>query len=379
MHGDHSKPIFGPSWLNKPRVSSPIEGGVDSKDINGKGTVNYNGKKVPLMFARSRSSPVLPVEEEQEPVKKTEGDFSILNGFESNFPSLGSNSKANLNLSDGQPLSRSMPQTSKTTKPESGPNSAWKSGQNKATPLNPSLTNPQSQTNTLQATPAVTDTDIQLASCVVPTLQAVPKILAKNKVELLKKGPPSRKKMEKAPSDTCLPIPAAYQEKYAKLKADKQKSSGTVVLNRSDFFKGKNEDSAGHRRGGSIDSINGFGQTPVPSPIFGSSGQMQENNGNSETVKAEGKAIESEQSNIDSGSEVHRMDPLQHEEEKFLRGLGWVPEEEDHVPELSPDEIVDKTPKLNRQHHDQYKKNLQSSFHVSIQKWQTYRLFGPQE
>ena len=63
------------------------------------------------------------------------------------------------------------------------------------------------------------------------------------------------------------------------------------------------------------------------------------------------------------------------DEEKFLRDLGWVPEEEDHVPELTEEEIFEESNKL-RQWRNQMNNQKRLSLEVSIKKWQDDVLFA---
>jgi len=209
-------------------------------------------KKVPLRFGRSKSTPQLmnvePGAEGSQNKEKKIGDvFTMLkeaNSFDRNFPTLNPPAKRGSgvngsvpNVNQYQNLSTLSNNKVETTSLPSGtssvinitpvssattPLSAWQSSSrspNKIVPLNG---NGQLNGNpTAQSGRDGSETDLQLASCIVPTVQP-PKVLAKNRVELL--GPNKKKfdMLRKATSDPNLPIPAAYQAKYATLIATKQ-------------------------------------------------------------------------------------------------------------------------------------------------------------
>jgi len=327
FHGDQSKATFGPEWLTKDQQPLAAHFSDEDRPSAGKTSRHPLGKKIPLRYTRSKSTPLLPVEEgEEEPEEKRDGAFTLVkerNSFDRNFPTLG------------------HPQTRGTGLPKA---SAWKTtSQNK---LGSIAAGAGSSPPTGPPEPSM-----ELASCLVPTVQP-PKVLTRNRVELKKGGPPKKKfdtsVLRKATSDPNLPIPPAYQENYAKLMAkkaeekkskDKGKGHSVVVLNKSDFFKGLKDQEK-----------NPTPTRPPDDPHTLHSPTMER--------APEPKLLSLE------------------DEERFLRNLGWVPEEEAHVPELTEEEIREEALKLKawmQQHLAQKKRSLSLGLDVSIKKWQDDR------
>jgi len=156
------------------------------------------------------------------------------NSFDRNFPTLNTIKPRNINCVGNTPTingnTSSLQSTSasptNSNKIEPTPSSAWKISQSKSNPL----TVPNSPPNGTSTSPNIRDgveSEMQLASLIVPNVQP-PKVLTKNRIELLTKKGPNKKKFEslrKATSEPNLPIPPAYQENYAKLMAAARKGA----------------------------------------------------------------------------------------------------------------------------------------------------------
>lgn len=451
LNGDQTKATFGPEWLSfksGPSISEDDQSNQYNGAIKGGQRTHYSPtKKVPLRFTRSKSTPLLPVDETQggegqiSKEKKTEdvagvGGFAMLkerNLFDRNFPTLNtqkprlnvSSVNLNTNFSSPPPSTNPSPPTS-VIKSEATPSSAWKIPQSKANPLT------NSPPNGVSISPngrEGVETEMQLASLIVPNVQP-PKVLTKNRVELLtKKGPPKKKfdasLLRKATSEPNLPIPPAYQENYAKLMAaarkgapdpkhpppkvipEREKKLGTVVLNRNDFFKGrlKKESTSTspqdestitqHRRVASDEWVHPTSNpllvnpgeddesphTPIPTTIITTTTEERTPSGSSSNANIEprinGFTMQDQDSKhvnsnpIRSRSVSPKLLSLE-DEEKFLRNLGWAPEEEVHVPELSEEEIVEwEAKKLFWMSQMTQRKRL--SLDVCIRKWQNDR------
>lgn len=148
----------------------------------------------------------------------------------------------------------------------------------------------------------------------------------------VKFNPPT---FRKSTSEPTLPLSPAYEEKYAKLMATQKKTSiaATSKLKESYFE--------------NYDNIQTKPRTPSSSST-GSSGSSDRNDfflnllnqEEQKKKKLEGDQSDAEQSSFLDQEKVKSI-TSEEDEEKFLRNLGWVPEEEDHVPELTEDEIKD--------------------------------------
>jgi len=402
-----------------------------------------------LRYTRSKSTPLLHASEEDEQLVKDRPNndkksdehnnnkgsdaFTMVkerSAFDRNFPTLLSKPSRPALVPTPYPMAPSntpsvvlAPSNGAPKAPETG--NAWKSSQNKPIPLNGASS--QSGNNSPPTGHLLDATEIQLASCLVPTVQP-PKVLTRNRVELLtKKGPvinPKKKfdisPLRKATSEPTLPIPPAYQENYSKLmaakkaaekdkqlKAEKPKS-GTVVLNRNDFFKGLvRKDSVGaedtskqHRRVGSVGNVatDDHSQSvnhPSPSveesaPAERPAGVNANGHGESYTeVNTLAVSVQTQplvniaetlsqlslrtNGNINTRSSSPKLAVSLEDEERFLRDLGWLPEEEAHVPELTEEEIQESALKLQRwmaQFASSHKKRLNLDV-LSIKKWQS--------
>lgn len=449
INGEVSLANFGPQWLSG-SFSKETHFGEDDiqRHSNGYHKPKPNSsivKKIPLRYTRSKSTPLLPSPEDGQQVDEESLDFeknspeesnkgndvfTMLkerNLFDRNFPSLSKSNGTTLapNGSTLVPNGSTLP-SNVTNLPSNGnnkvpeTNNAWKSSQNKPIPLNGTV---QSGNNSPPSEHMVDE--IQLASCVVPTVHP-PKVLTRNRVELLtKKGPvlnPKKKfdisPLRKATSEPSLPIPSTFQENFAKLMNTKKATiekekqlkpgaekpkSGTVVLNRNDFFKGLvRKDSTGaedgtkqHRRVGSEDnshirrqSFPSIEESGVADTLASNLNSDDKNNvevntpASLESIPTPSVVNVAEtlsqlslhtNGNLAIRSSSPKLDVSVEDEERFLRDLGWLPEEEAHVPELTEEEIQESALQLKRWMADfasSHKKRITLDV-LSIKKWQS--------
>jgi len=411
-NGDQTKATFGPEWLKESSLVSEDDLSIRHPNALKSRTYFTATKKVPLRFTRSKSTPLLPLEEQGNPNGRRHedvGGFAMLkeqNSFERHFPTLDTKVRNGIhpgNVVNGISSSPPPPTTS------ANPSSAWKiSSQSKTTSA---ATSPPNSNSTSPGT--LGDTEMHLASLIVPNVQP-PKLLTQKRVELLTKKGPNKKKfgeslLRKATSEPNLPIPPAYQENYSKLmntsrkgaplpdskysvlaKATDKPKTGTVVLHRSDFFKGimkkeqitPDESRPQHRRMNSDDS------SGTESPLLSSDENMAEErlpSGSSGNVESKSKDLNIQNkepleqntpspphSNSQNDAKIWSVE----DEERVLRDLGWLPEDEAHVPELSEQEIHDwEAKKLRWMNQMNQKKHLSLDV-VTIQRWQTERGFA---
>jgi len=426
--GDQTRAKFGPEWLKDSSTTTffPVDDDQSVARLTGSPATrklfypaNANSTKSSsslvssdssaspriLVFARSKSSPLLL----DNPQIKN-GVFKMLkerNSFEKNFPTLNGNPKKGILKSTTQVL----PKEKET---------AW--GQSPVETIATKIS-PTSNTPTPQAEQRMEEKDreIQLdmqkelrVPVPVPTILSASKDMKRNRVELVvpkKSSKADIKKrfdpalLRKASSEPNLPIVPGYAESYAKLRAaqanqkllaqaiteEKHKAATASVSTRNDFIEGlrKKEEQKMKMQAGNNDSSQAQA-TPITnggsangsangSPTNGDFvqnielangkeelGQNHQNHSRSRSLGSlpiEGFSITKSSSPLVSSEE---------DEERFLRNLGWVPEEEAHVPELSEEEILQfkshVLPSKRRACPD--RKHLDMS---SIRKWQHNR------
>jgi len=452
LNGDQPKATFGPEWLSFSKEHSSLSAHFASEDdLSGRYNntskvglkTHYSSvKKVPLRFTRSKSTPLLPnveegAEHEQTKDKKPEDVFTMLkerNSFDRNFPTLNTSKPRNIPCPPNNVTTAHSPQNGSSLgskmdnlSPGGSQPSAWKSSQSKSIPINGHTSQNGNATSPVRES-TIETAEMQLATCIVPNVQP-PKVLTKNRVELLTKKGPNKRKFDtsilrKATSEPNLPIPAAYQENYAKLMAAKKANlelhkekfntntnssnsnkekapdklkTGTVVLNRSEFLKGlsKKEVSIGSQE----DNVAMKSQSILHRRVCSDQSEMLSSDSSTLVLVAPGEdcrpelreALNSINSSKKEGTEeLINGDGAHHiaidrsispklnleDEEKFLRNLGWLPEEEDHVPELTEEEILEESNKLKNWMNQMTNQKKRFSLGVScIKKWQNDVLF----
>jgi hypothetical protein len=235
--------------------------------------------------------------------------------------------------------------------------------------------------------------------------------------------------LRKASSEPLLPLHPAYADNYAKLMAEKQRkekmlyddkhSRGHVVLHRNDFFKGRDSKSKNKAEGNgktseASDSDSSSSSSPPSSSIAADRDKLQTTSSAvSETEKglqepATDLSSEDHHHNSNSGTSLlngfsnHHNQPTSQssvaetnlptnlrevdeaednrtrldspkllsleDEERFLRDLGWVPEEEAHVPELTEEEKLEVKKMLQQKAAE--KNKTQQSLDNAIRRWQ---------
>lgn len=288
-------------------------------------------KKVEMRFTRSKSTPLLDGSE-----SKQDG-FSMLNKqytFEHNFPTLTTASSCS---------AASSTKDSNCT--------VWKQGGHSVEKATESTVSGQGNGSDHRG---VSHDREEYLRNLVPHVQPIQAIAPQAKpltrrdmLSSSKKDSKGRKKyfdptlLRKASSAPSLPIPDSYHEQYEKMMAQKKEAektkekatekpkSGQVVLNRNDFFKGLvkqpgRENENVQKVSLVVEPIKPVGPQIVltpPPPSMKSQLPVStfEEPQTSKTQASKRLSVEAE--------------------ENFLRTLGWVPEEEDHVPELTEEEI----------------------------------------
>lgn len=319
---------LGPEWLLSPKETNRSAASLEedsSTSVNlpngpKTGRVYYShSKRIPLKFTRSKSTPLLG---NLEPREEKNDAFSMLKergSFESNFPTL-------------QPWRGE-------TAPR--PPTAWRRSAD-------------TLTDSLKASPPVAAPEVAASPPLHELAGLVPSI-APPKAKKDSKGRFNPSIFRKASSEPNLPIPSAYADNYARLISKRQekttgktndKPKGTVVLNREEFVRGL------ARRDG------------TNSPTRESSPSRKDFDKKDDALNSDETASPSE------GTETNGKSPKLvsvEDEERFLRDLGWVPEEEHHVPELTEEEIMEVKSFMSNKI-GKHKPAI--SLDVSIGKWQ---------
>lgn len=135
--------------------------------------------------------------------------------------------------------------------------------------------------------------------------------------------------LRKATSEPTLQIPPAYAKLIAKKPSNlkEEKTKGTVLLNRAQYLKGL-VSSPKQEQIEAPPTVNQKSSDPVVPVSFV---VMPRSASPSAPSREEGTSDDTEIANATL--------VLDADEERFLRNLGWVPDEEDHVPALTPEEI----------------------------------------
>eukprot|EP01119_Soliformovum_irregulare_P010885 TRINITY_DN2681_c0_g1_i2.p5 TRINITY_DN2681_c0_g1~~TRINITY_DN2681_c0_g1_i2.p5 ORF type:complete len:333 (-),score=72.85 TRINITY_DN2681_c0_g1_i2:2526-3524(-) len=318
--------VLGPEWLSY--SSNTID------PHNFKTTREYflSSKQQSVKFTRSKSTPLL-LPQNVEPVlaepKQSDvfGELREHNTFERDFPSLNGTGKAPV-----QPEKKE---------------GAWRNLalQEEKKTLAPAQRRPGSPS--LNAAPH--DDRIEELRSLVPVIQTskirkeqggkkVPLKAELNRVNGVKRTEISS--LRKATSEPMLQIPPAYADNYSKLIAKKpappreEKGKGTVLLNRAEYLKGLV--SPKHEPVEAPPTPTRKTSDPVVPVTF--------------IVMPRSAPITSKDQSPDQDSEIANATLiLDADEERFLRNLGWVPDEEDHVPALTPEEISQMQRTLNAQ------------------------------
>jgi len=173
--------------------------------------------------------------------------------------------------------------------------------------------------------------------------------------------------MRKATSEPTLPIREDYAEKYTKLLAMKKareekarqaaEEKNKQPSDRDDFFQGliRKEEEEKRKQEPRTEP-----ETPeglLPTQTSAESGDLN------------GTQLDQGQTQGRKKSSSFSLE----DEEKFLRNLGWVPEEEEKIPELTQDEIVQVKNHLNTTGSFERavpKDKHKVSLDLSVKKWQ---------
>jgi len=326
----HLPLTFGPEWLNKEHSFPQAEPSHDEggRHISPKGRPPHLGKnRLPLKFTRSKSSPLLlqppkpPEQVLREKAALASSETSQPVNFEKNFPTLSTKAPP--------------------TKPATG--SAWKQSPIEViTPKQKDSTKQNGQTIEEKAAD-----DLEHLKGLVPsTAPPPPKVLRGSKKPGPKGSspagpkpsvpkPPFNKSMfRKASSEPTLPLNPTYQEKYAKLLAQGNKNNSSASSSGSNTPERKDPGSDNEKNNKMFESRTDF--------FLGLLKEEQRRMKQQTDPNVKDHSSENGESKLKSLERVLNTE----DEEKFLRDLGWVPEEEVHVPELTEQEILEVRAKL---------------------------------
>jgi len=320
---------FGPEWLNKEHSFPHAEPSHDEggRHVSPKGRPPHLGKnRLPLKFTRSKSSPLLiqppklPEEILRDKAASSSPETNQPVNFEKNFPTLSTKAPP--------------------TKPATG--SAWKQS-----PIEV-ITNPKSKEaakiNGQTVEEKAADDLEHLKGLVPSTAPPAPKVLRNNhssKKPIPKSNspagpkpaipkPPFNKSMfRKASSEPTLPLNPTYQEKYAKLIAQGNKSHSSASSSGSNTPERKDPGSDNEKNNNSR------------ADFF--LGLLKEEE---RKLKLQTDPNEKDSSDESKLKSPEKIELNTEDEERFLRDLGWVPEEEVHVPELTEQEILEVRAKI---------------------------------
>jgi len=190
--------------------------------------------------------------------------------------------------------------------------------------------------------------------------------------------------MRKATSEPALPIREDYADKYAKLLAMKKareekakQNSEIQKSDRNDFFQElikkeeeekKKQDptqliehSVMESNGSTANQVeNGQNQIVQNSTTDSQPNQSQQLIGDKTIINTQ------QNSNIQSARESRSSSFSKEDEEQFLRKLGWRPEEEEKIPLLTQEEII----QVRHFEKGALKEKHKISLDLSIKKWQ---------
>eukprot|EP01117_Protostelium_nocturnum_P002415 TRINITY_DN130_c0_g4_i1.p1 TRINITY_DN130_c0_g4~~TRINITY_DN130_c0_g4_i1.p1 ORF type:complete len:390 (-),score=157.21 TRINITY_DN130_c0_g4_i1:180-1349(-) len=364
---------LGPEWMSKeknaddenrfapPTLISSLSS-IRNKQIQRENDQNNARKRAPNLekLGKSKSSPVL-IEKKEDSIESKD-IFTLVkekNTFDRNFPTLGARkSKIGAQISPKGTLRSPSPSTPHNN-PMSKENS-WKQISERAsqTQKSPASTPPASASNSGDNLSSIA----KLSPCVESKfVHLSPPSSASNKKEnaseQTKKSETVQKmtakrfslnSFRKASSEPNLPITPMGRENY---EMSYQSSNLHYVgevrnnLNRKDFFMSlmKKEKKEASLDNEVEDGEKGdwFGNYSSSDSLAKQDSEGEMARGSPEMDRAEQFIAESWESHSDIEADQQSLKSFddQEEVEKFLRNMGWVPEEEDHVPELTEEEI----------------------------------------
>lgn len=389
-----SKPL-GPEWLTK---DSQFDSATDESGRQGSNTtgrrVFFQDKvkpRVPLeMLGRSKSSPVLTQETTVPTAPKEVDVFTLLkekNSFDKNFPTLNTRKPVPVQQASNPNGSEKELQTAWK------PPTAIRASSTSQLPIN---------TNQLreEKKAAIEEKEVDKAQVPIHSVLPVP-VPAKprNKVELvspkkpaqsLKPLPPDSQSpknrrfdpslLRKACSEPNLPLNMVDAANYEiKLMPPKARPPSNLSSNRNDFF--QNLIKKEQQRAVSIPSQHSQHEQNISTQL----GTFTEpetkiyventNNFHGDEHLTEGVDETNPPDDEPDATEKQCKNQVSEEdEERFLRDLGWLPEEESHVPELTDEEILQVKNRLGGMEHRQ---STKLALDISVKKWQNDKFFTP--
>lgn len=355
------KPSLQPQWLSKTNGSSLLgvlekhaKGKIDSKNNNSLDGHQFpfgSSKKVPPMISflgKSKSSShLLDVETKKETKSSVERILTEKESFEKEFPSL------------------SKGENKKSSSIQSRPN-RWSQTENIAGKLVNHLESKDNSPTSSNIT--AEELEIQKLRCLVPNVsQTNPKArpdFSKRSYKQDSSRSSSTKKgfkphfVRKAVSESSLPLSTQQQERYARILASTKKNqehpkkTANVETKKSDrnqppqiIPKLRKKESSWK----TLDSVKEEIESKEENESTNSKSvcvserkkpsDKIEMNLSPEKLQEWKKRLE-ECSFMDNNTKQFTIDFFgEDDEEKFLRNLGWVPDEECHIPELTEEEI----------------------------------------
>mmetsp|Transcript_21708 Transcript_21708/g.30376 ORF Transcript_21708/g.30376 Transcript_21708/m.30376 type:complete len:422 (-) Transcript_21708:52-1317(-) len=403
-----SKPL-GPEWLTSFSKDSQFDGTIDDSGRQGPNTtgrrVFFPDKvkpRVPLeMLGRSKSSPVLTQETTVPTIPKEVDVFTLLkekNSFDKNFPTLNTR-KPTTQPTTAQPSNPTSIGSEKELQTVWKPPTATRASSASQLPIN--TINQPVESKDKKPPSEEKEVDNKTAQVPIHSVLPVP-VPAKprNKVELVspKKPAPSLKPLppdshspknrrfdpsllRKACSEPNLPLNMVDAANYEiKLMPPKARPPSNLSSNRNDFFQNliKKEQQRSVSFAPNQPSQNDQNTSSQHGTSTESESKTQIDNDNNfrgdehpaeDTVHT--KPADDE---LDNTTEKQCKNYVSEEdEERFLRDLGWVPEEESHVPELTDEEILEVKKRLGGMERQSTKLALD----ISVKKWQHDKFFTP--
>jgi len=388
FRSSHFVPVLEPQWLSKDTnhqftTGTKIQPLTDKEDCDiSNSNSGYYGRendsrtnKSPRILGRSKSQPLL----ENEGYKRSDVFLMLKerSTFDRNFPNLNKKSKPNIVGSPKdketvwkQPVSESV--VGRIITSVNKPNVTIKSVSN--------LNNGNSISDE-EMKPSVHNIFSPTSSVVSNLLSLPPKFVSsKSKVELVIPNVTKKKDkkpnnfdvsiLRKATSEPSLPIRGEYTERYAKLMA----------LKKAREEKAKKEAEEKIKTSSQLDDNYSSQDTFQKEEYKGKQDQQEDPTSNLLSLSL--NPSQNIEISIPVGTNLKKNENLdvnntteknllfsREEEEKFLRNLGWVPEEEESIPELTIEEIV-QVKNLIKDINSETKDKIKVSFDLSIKKWQ---------